>query len=382
MRSPTQNHRTLLLSFVVLLCLVGALLACDGQDATVGVPVTADAKTRLRVCSSILTNLVFTGMKKGPNVKIVTTQTRLFDTNRIMLLPGSFDLLAQLEQLVWTDFSRTPYEGKGWVTNLGDILLRFQAFQNEPGATVKFWSLMRSNAPNIHTKIYPALSPLIDQAGFSGFGMTPWGTNDLPDDGFLHGRGGKSNTSKDLAQIATLIFFNQGASARFSDGCQVMQFIKRQDLDLSSYPKRTGLDSPYRSAKLKGNQVASDTNGTFALYTIEYVVDISRKPKPAVASDSINIESHIMESFDRDGYWRTDYYGKGTVSVLLLGSSTQLEFEGNDTYIPIYTSDGRFVAVLMTTSVAAKGENPWLIGRENIGSLKLLTEDFLYRLGR
>jgi hypothetical protein len=301
-----------------------------------------------------------------------------FDTRKSDLKFVGRDLAGELAELFDRELSVAPgASGDSTLRRAGDVLreLRGSSSRSET------WDALKASQPAAHAALYPVLSELVEDAWARNVGIDqPWGDDvGIKDDGLYTFPGtsqaraisskmkpywpriGRVTQNPPVAQAAALIWPSEprGAVPPVVSACAAATAVKRAERALDEYPAWVGLHNPYRRVGLIGNKEVQGPNRSFAVWDLSYTAT----GKVLAVSGEKTFDLKILERFDSSHRLVTEYYSEDERWGI---------FTGTDTYLPVYASDGEFVALVVVTRFTCDGaDNVWRIVRENLGNLKL-----------
>ncbi len=244
--------------------------------------------------------------------------------------PARVDLLREMKSLATRKFPLQKGErGMWWTRTFGDVIRGLRQAKGNPKRRARMLDILRKRRPSVWKRVGAYLPQLVNDDRLYSASWDP--DDDEDDDGLLlvepfdratadqapwNALGGTS----DVHQLATLIYAD-------------LEAIKAAENDFAAYMGQVGSDYEevwgIRDSFVRGKD---ELGRPFTVVRMWFVTDL------AFPYSSCSSDVRIRTTLDEDGHLCTDMYGRGD-DFYWIG--------GQDVAIPIYASDGDFVASLV-----------------------------------
>jgi len=245
--------------------------------------------------------------------------------------PRHVDLLREMKDLAGAQVPQQPGERDlPWTRSFGDIVRGLREARDDPGRRARMLAILRDGRPSAWKVVGPYLPALVNDDALRSDGWEA--AEDLPDDGILmadpfdRSASGDPYWSKldgtsDVYQAVTLVH-------------AALEALKDAENDFATYPENVGADYEMIHAVQDSYLRWKDAAGhPFSVVRMVFRSDL---PFPYGEFDC---DLRIRTRLDDDGDLVTDVYSPSS-DVYWLG--------GQDVVIPVYASDGAWVAMLHT----------------------------------
>jgi len=280
-------------------------------------------------------------------------------TNDELKPPQRVDLLREMKALAGKQFPMKAGERDlAWTRSFGDLIRGLREAKNDPKRRARMLAILRKGRPSVWKVVGDYLPQLVNDDRLYSAEWDP--DDDEDDDGLLFVDAFDRTTARkapwkdldgttDVHQAATLVYADleaiKAAENDFSDGDDYEEFWA------------------IRGSYLRGKD---ERGSPFAVMRSWFVSDLT------FPYGTCSSELRVRTTLDDDGHVRTDMYGTGDDFYWLAGQ---------DVAIPVYASDGQFIAMLVTRAYGldirgvpdGDGSRRAAI-RDMLGSARLLAE--------
>lgn len=245
--------------------------------------------------------------------------------------PLRVDLRQEMKDLAVTRFPFQEGERElRWTRGFGDLVRGLREAKDDPARRGRMLAILRKGRPSVWKRVGAYLPALVNDDRVY---TDDWDTEeDVPDDGLLLVAPFDRSASGDpwWSELDGTTEMHQAAALIYAD----LEAIKSAENDFAAYPDNVNADYEMVHAVRGGFLRTTDDAGH--VFTIVRMVFRTDLPFPY---GTLDCDVRIRTRLDDEGHMVTDVYSPSE-DVYWLG--------GQDVSVPVYATDGEWVAMLHT----------------------------------